>query len=281
MDSARDASASTLVFRREGANLTPERDTLAAEEPLEIRIRFGEGSSGAERLLVTMRTPGDDSDLVTGLLFDEGVVCSGAEILSVEPPRDPRIQAELSRNVAIVTLAGPPRELPHRATVRTSACGVCGRTSVEEVLRATSAPGSGREIRISPNGLTELPARLGARQSVFTKTGGLHAAGLFESDGTLVLSREDVGRHNAVDKVIGACLRAGREVPPILLVSGRAGFEIVEKAVRAGVALVASVSAPSSLAVRLAEESGLTLVGFLRGERFNVYAHPRRIVPSV
>lgn len=275
MDSDRNASASTLVFRHDGGSVATAKDALAAEEPLEIRIRF-EGSPEAERLLVTMRTPGDDADLVTGLLFDEGLVDSGRGILSIEPPRDPRIDAELAQNVAVVTLAGPPHEIPSRTTVRSSACGVCGRMSIEEVLRATGAA-STRDLRIAPGLLAELPARLLARQSVFARTGGLHAAGLFESDGTLVLLREDVGRHNAVDKVIGACLRGGREAPPILLVSGRAGFEIVEKAVRAGLAVLAAVSAPSSLAVRLAEDAGLTLVGFLRGERFNVYAHPTRI----
>jgi FdhD protein len=165
-----------------------------------------------------------------------------------------------------------------------SACGVCGRTSIEDVVklagasrtRSAATPGAA-DVTISTAVLTSLPGKLRERQSIFASTGGLHAAGLFEADGTLVAAREDVGRHNATDKVVGALLRAGRPSPPVLLVSGRLGFEIAQKAALAGVRVVAAVSAPTSLAVDLAEETGLTLVGFLRGERFNVYTHPERI----
>jgi FdhD protein len=167
-----------------------------------------------------------------------------------------------------------------------SACGVCGRTSVEDVAALAAAarrgkgaplPDASRDLTISAALLTSLPGALRIRQSVFSSTGGLHAAGLFEADGRFLLAREDVGRHNATDKAVGAILRSRRECPPILLVSGRLGFEIAQKAALAGVTIVAAVSAPTSLAVDLAEETGLTLVGFLRGERFNVYTHPERI----
>ncbi len=284
-----DAPANAFVpvsVVRHGGTPGRVRDLLAAEEPLEIRLREEDGET--ERFVVTMRTPGDDEDLAVGLLFGEGVISSCREIRSVERPSDPRIDPELARNVAIVTLAKDPSRAartPRRATVMGSACGVCGRTTIEEVVglakrcRSARAGASARgsALRIAPSLLTGLPDRLRERQSGFTATGGLHAAGLFEAEGTLLLSREDVGRHNATDKVIGALLRAGRPASPILLVSGRLGFEIAQKAALFGIEIVAAISAPTSLAVELAEEAGLTLVGFLRGERFNVYTHPERI----
>jgi FdhD protein len=256
-----------------------------AEEPLEVRLR--EGGGEGVRFVVTMRTPGDDEDLATGLLYGEGIIDSAAEVLALGRPSDPRISAELARNVIVATLAprpDRPDRVPRRATVMGSACGVCGRTSIEDVVklagasrtRSAATPGAA-DVTISTAVLTSLPGKLRERQSIFASTGGLHAAGLFEADGTLVAAREDVGRHNATDKVVGALLRAGRPAPPVLLVSGRLGFEIAQKAALAGVRVVAAVSAPTSLAVDLAEETGLTLVGFLRGERFNVYTHPERI----
>jgi FdhD protein len=284
--SRRDASVSALVVRRDGATSEWKRDALVAEEPLEIRLREGPVEEGI-RFVVTMRTPGDDEDLAMGLLYGEGVVDSAAEVVSLERPSDPRVAAELARNVIVATLA--PRSdrsgrIPRRATVMGSACGVSGRTSIEDVVklaeasrkRSEAAPWTA-DVVLSAAVLTSLPEKLKARQSVFASTGGLHAAGLFEADGVLVAAREDVGRHNATDKVVGAMLRAGRPAPPVLLVSGRLGFEIAQKAALAGVRIVAAVSAPTSLAVDLAEETGLTLVGFLRGERFNVYTHPERI----
>jgi FdhD protein len=284
-DGHRDASVATLVFRRDADGTRWEKDSIVAEEPLEIRLR--EGASEPERFVVTMRTPGDDDDLAAGLLFGEGVIEDVDEILAIEPPADPRIAPELAKNVRVVTLA-PRADRPRarRATVMGSACGVCGRTSVDDVAALAAAarrgkraplPGASPDLTISASLLTSLPGALRVRQSVFSFTGGLHAAGLFEADGSLLLAREDVGRHNATDKAVGAVLRSRRPCPPILLVSGRLGFEIAQKAALAGVTIVAAVSAPTSLAVDLAEETGLTLVGFLRGERFNVYTHPERI----
>jgi FdhD protein len=284
-DTHRDASVSTLVFRRDAHGTRWEKDSLVAEEPLEIRLR--EGSALPERFVVTMRTPGDDDDLAAGLLYGEGVIESIEEIVAIEPPADPGVAPELAKNVRVVTLL-PRADRPRarRATVMGSACGVCGRTSVDDVValaaaarRGRIAPGEGAspDVTVSASLLTSLPDVLRARQSLFSSTGGLHAAGLFEADGSLLLSREDVGRHNATDKAVGAVLRSRRPCPPILLVSGRLGFEIAQKAALAGARIVAAVSAPTSLAVDLAEETGLTLVGFLRGERFNVYTHPERI----
>jgi FdhD protein len=281
----RDASVSTLIYRSDEKGTRWEKDSLVAEEPLEIRLL--EGGAEPERFVVTMRTPGDDDDLVVGLLYGEGVIDEIGEIAAIEPPADTRVAPELAKNVRVVTLAPrADRRRARRATVMGSACGVCGRTSVEDVAALAAAarrgkkeppPGASRDLTISASLLTSLPGALRERQSVFSSTGGLHAAGLFEADGSFVLAREDVGRHNATDKAVGAILRSRRGCPPILLVSGRLGFEIAQKAALAGVTIVAAVSAPTSLAVDLAEETGLTLVGFLRGERFNVYTHPERI----
>ena len=287
-DARRDASVATLVLRRDAGGTRWEKDSLVAEEPLEIRLK--ECGAEPERFVVTMRTPGDDDDLVVGLLFGEGVIENIDEVLALDPPDDSRVAPELAKNVRVVTLA-PRADRPRarRATVMGSACGVCGRTSVEDVASLAAAARRGRaeprpdgdpdepDVSIPAALLTSLPSVLRKRQSVFSATGGLHAAGLFEADGSLALAREDVGRHNATDKAIGAVLRAHRPCPPVLLVSGRLGFEIAQKAALAGVRFVAAVSAPTSLAVDLAEETGLTLVGFLREERFNVYTHPARI----
>ena len=284
-----DASVPASIVRQRGSSPEQVRDLLAAEEPLEIRLREKEGA--AERFVVTMRTPGDDEDLAIGLLFGEGVIRSIDEVVSVERPSDPRIDLELARNVAVVTLTKDPARAartPRRTTVMGSACGVCGRTTIEEVVGlaarcrkgAMSAARAEMDVRISPSVLTALPERLRVRQSGFAATGGLHAAGLFDADGTLLFVGEDVGRHNATDKVIGALLRSRRPVPPVLLVSGRLGFEIAQKAAFAGIQVVAAISAPTSLAVDLADEAGITLVGFLRGETFNVYTHPGRIATT-
>jgi FdhD protein len=282
----RDASVRVHVERRDGDVTRREKDLLTAEEPLEIRLR--EEGGPATRFVVTMRTPGDDDDLAVGLLFGEGVISGIADVVAVGPPDDPGLSPELARNVRVVTLvAGAAGRAPRRATVMGSACGVCGRTSVSDVLalaeaaraRASRPPvgPAATDLTVPASLLTRLPDVLRERQSVFASTGGLHAAGFFEADGALVVAREDVGRHNATDKAVGALLRARRPSPPILLVSGRLGFEIAQKAALAGARIVAAVSAPTSLAVELAEEAGITIVGFLRGARFNVYAHPERI----
>jgi len=274
-----------LVRRRDGEAVAFEEDALVVEEPLEIRVREGRDAEPV-RLLVTMRTPGHDEDLAAGLLFSEGVVESAGELLDVVRPDDPRIEPEIARNVVVVTVAprpDGPRLTRRRAELMTSACGVCGESSIERVGELAAAARrrageTGCEGPVVPASvLRALPDELRRQQAIFRSTGGLHAAGLFEADGTLVVVREDVGRHNATDKAIGALLRERRPTPPILLVSGRLGFEIAQKAALAGVRIVCAVSAPTSLAVALAEETGMTLVGFLRGERFNVYTHPERI----
>ena len=268
------------------------RDTLAAEEPLEIRVE-------GKQIAVTMRTPGDDFDLVAGYLVGEGVIrdvhqlarmrfcgdsaCSGPVGLGDAWPSAERIEtAHDTYNIVDVDLA-PGTALPlwslDRNTYITSACGVCGKSSIEAVRANAHWSVETDPVRITPRILYSLPKTLRAGQKLFSKTGGLHAAGLFASDGTLLCVREDVGRHNAVDKVIGWAVRDGR-LPlrgHLLAVSGRASFELVQKAAAAGIPLLAAVSAPSSLAVELARESGMTLAGFVRGESANVYCGAERI----
>jgi FdhD protein len=249
---------------RPGAD--PRADLLAVEEPLEIRV-------GGQPLTVTMRTPGDDIDLAAGFLAAEGVVRSPAELSQIKMCDD---------NVADVTLApgiSVPGERMRRNFITTSACGVCGKESIAAIQVRASYDVSADQTRIAPAVLASLPDRLRDAQRVFASTGGLHAAGLFTADGTLLVLREDVGRHNAVDKVIGWALREQR-LPLtgcVLLVSGRASFELTQKALMAGLPMLAAVSAPSSLAAELAEESGMTLVGFLRGSSMNVYTAPQRV----
>ncbi|WP_119730664.1 formate dehydrogenase accessory sulfurtransferase FdhD [Thermomonospora amylolytica] len=246
-------------------------DTLAVEEPLEIRV-------GGRPLTMTMRTPGDDFDLVAGFLAAEGVITGPGDVRAMRYCAD-----TVEQNVLDVTLAAgvaPPDALAARAFQTTSACGVCGKQSIEALRTFARYDLAADAVRVDPRVLAGLPDRLRAAQRVFDRTGGLHAAGLFDASGELLAIREDVGRHNAVDKVVGWALRAdllpltGR----ILMVSGRASFELAQKALQAGIPVLAAVSAPSSLAVSLAEETGMTLVGFLRGESMNVYSGARRIM---
>jgi FdhD protein len=268
------------VRAREGDEDVEREDLLAVEEPLDIRIRT-EGGGPAVSFVTTMRTPGNDEELAAGLLFAEGVLEKPGELATLDRPTDPRIDAELKGNVLIATV-GPEAFARagklQRGTVMGSACGVCGKTSIENVIPKDRPPISS-SATVSPEILFRLPERLRERQSLFARTGGLHAAGLFSLAGELLEVREDIGRHNATDKLVGTFLMRG-ELPlsdRLLMVSGRTGFEIVQKAFAAGIPIVASVSAPSSLAVALAETGGVTLVGFLRDRRFNVYANPRRV----
>jgi FdhD protein len=250
-------------------------DDLAAEEPLEIRV-------GGAALTITMRTPGDDFELAAGFLHAEGIVDRPGDILRISYGRGS--DECLTGNVVDVVLRQERAVDAHalqRHFVAASSCGICGRASID-AMRARETPRPNTEFRIKPDLLVDLPMVLRSAQRVFGRTGGLHAAGLFEADGTLVVAREDIGRHNAVDKVIGDAFLHGR-LPlseRLLLVSGRGGFEIVQKALVAGVPILASVSAPSSLAVQMARDGGLTLIGFLRDQRFVVYSHAQRVAGS-
>ena len=254
-------------------------DRLATEEPLEVRLSWP--ARPAERVGVTMRTPGHDFELAAGMLFAEGVL-SPAALESVAYCTDTRLTRDQEFNVVTVTLSEPPARPPAvvhgTVTAAASACGVCGTDSIGEVLALTEVRGVMGTDVIEPAVLQELPDRLREAQRVFDATGGLHAAGLFSADGQLAVLREDIGRHNAVDKVVGSRLLTGSSPGlPVLCVSGRIGIEIVQKAVAAGVGVLAAIGAPSSLAVRLADEAGLGLVGFLSRKRFVVYAGEARL----
>jgi FdhD protein len=234
-------------------------------------------------LAVTMRTPGDDLDLALGFLFTEGLIAAAGDVVTAQLCA--RTGEPNTYNVVNVTLADhvpPLRTDSARAFYTSSSCGVCGAASIEAVRTRSAFDVSTDPVRVDPAALTRMPHRLRAAQRTFDRTGGLHAAGLFTPGGDLVCAREDVGRHNAVDKVIGWALRSDR-LPlagHVLLVSGRASFELAQKASMAGIPVLAAVSAPSTLAVDLAEQAGLTLVGFLRGETMNVYAGADRVVAS-
>jgi FdhD protein len=272
-DDLRRSSARIRMLEVRGDQVRERLDDVAGEEPMEIRAA-GIGQEPVS-VAVTMRTPGHDFDLAVGFLFTEGLIEPG-EVDRVSYCDD--LQGEQDYNVVTVRLGVP---FDAAATTRnfyaTSSCGICGKASLDEVeVRcALLEPGPvvGRSV------ITALPDALRGRQQVFSKTGGLHAAGLFDPAGALNAAREDVGRHNAVDKLIGARVLAGG-VPlsqSILMVSGRVSFEVLQKAAVAGIPIVCAVSAPSTLAVDAATRLGVTVVGFLRGDSFNVYSHPERI----
>ena len=252
------------------------RDTLAGEEPLEIRVR-------GRSLAVTMRTPGDDFDLAAGFMVSEGVISRTEHLTTMRYCAGAGSDGVNRYNVLDLTLApdvAPPEDSVARAFLTTSACGLCGKASIDAVRTRSTFEVRDDPLEVSAESLVALPDRLREAQAIFATTGGLHAAALFDgASGELLVLREDVGRHNAVDKVMGWALREGR-LPlrgVVLMVSGRASFELVQKAVMAGVPMLCAVSAPSSLAADLADEVGLTLVGFLRGPSFVVYSHKHRV----
>lgn len=258
-----------------GSEIVRETDLVATEEPLEIRA---EGPDlVATRVAVTMRTPGHDMELAVGFLCTEGLLSSREDVVGRRPP-ELHLLDGAANNIATVGLAKAfdPGVL-QRNYYATSSCGICGKASLDQVqLKAPAIPTGPRVAR---SVIVRLPGELRRAQAVFEATGGLHAAGLFDLRGELLVLREDVGRHNAVDKVVGRALLDGH-VPlreRIVMVSGRASFELVQKAAMAGAPVLCAVSAPSSLAVQAAERFGVTLVAFLRGDAFNVYAHEERI----
>ena len=254
---------------RDGARLVHE-DRVVTEEPLEIRV--GWPGSPAQRVAVTMRTPGHDFELAAGWLAHEGVTVP-EDVRGVRYCTDETLGDLEEFNVVTVDLVAPPRSLP-AARMVSSACGVCGTDTVQDVMsRAEAVPA----VSLSVATVLSLPDRLREEQPGFGRTGGIHAAGLFGADGERVVVREDVGRHNAVDKVVGSRILGRTPVAPVLVLSGRIGFELVQKAVVSGVGALVAVGAPTSLAVSLAREADLVMVGFTRGQRFVAYAGADRI----
>jgi FdhD protein len=278
MDGRRTGQTRVRMRAVDAGIATSRIDLLATEEPMEIRLRAGRR---VRPIAVTMRTPGADFELAAGFLFSEGIITSRDDLSRVEYCVECEGDAAQQYNIVTV-VATPNRRLDLRGLDRnfgmTSACGLCGKERLDQIERrgiVPPGPGPSVEHRI----LTTLPQTLHEAQGIFSSTGGLHAAGLFTSSGELIAIREDVGRHNAVDKVVGWALLEGR-LPlgaHILMVSGRSSFEIAQKCLVAGIPVLCAVSAPSSLAVDLARRFGLTLVGFLRSDRFNVYSGAERI----
>lgn len=257
-------------------------DLLAVEEPLEIRLGFGElDLRDQKRVAVTMRTPGNDFELALGFLYTEGIIQNPNDIYKIQYCTELN-SIENKENIVRVEL-NPAVNLDwsklQRNFYTTSSCGVCGKESIEAIRTTCNIPKHQPQLTINPSVIVALPDKLRARQSVFEHTGGIHACALFDIDGNLHLVREDVGRHNALDKLIGAGLKMGDGLlsSGILLLSGRASFELLQKAAMANIQVVCAVGAPSSLAVQTAQEFGITLIGFLRDNRFNIYTHTERI----
>ena len=275
-------SVKRLEIERIGEGAGTLEDVVATEEPLEIRLAYSgsDGKRAEQSISVTMRTPGHDGELAAGFLYTEGIVRSRADIQSVAPCGPPApnglinvVRVELAPDVKIAL------DRLERHFYTSSSCGVCGKSSLEAVAVQGRYDLHGVDFRLSGDRLGALPDALRSQQTVFERTGGLHASGLFDASGRIVAVREDVGRHNALDKLIGQALLAD-ELPLSafgIVVSGRASFELMQKAMMAGVPLLAAVGAPSSLAVELAEEFGITLIGFLKKDKLNVYTRPDRV----
>ena len=268
------------VTRYKDGNSSDSPDLLAVEEPLEIRLQYGpEEDRNEQTLSITMRTPGNDEELTAGFLWTEGLISSPTDIISVR-----HCQQEKEPGNVIKASIAPGVEIDisklNRHFYTSSSCGVCGKTSMEAVTQSSTFVLPKGKPKFSKDILYSLPKTLSQQQLIFEHTGGLHASGLFNHNGRLVQLKEDVGRHNALDKLIGSAYMNGN-LPlseHVVLVSGRASFELVQKAYMAGIPFLAAVGAPSSLAVDLAQKSGMTLVGFLRDKKFNVYTGTNRVL---
>jgi FdhD protein len=264
----------TRIKKIHNTTITDEEDVLAAEEPLEIRLVHGpEQERRQQNITVTMRTPGQDQDLATGFLFTEGIIQSAADIANLQP------------DGSVITVTLQPHVQPvlqpmQRNFFSNSGCGVCGKPDLNSIFTSVQNGNNGTALTFPAARLLELPDSIRTQQKLFEDTGGIHAAALFNTAGELLLIKEDIGRHNAVDKLIGAALLAGdfQLSRCLMLLSGRAGFELIQKAAMAAIPIIAAVGAPSSMAVKMAEEWNITLIGFLRQQRCNIYTGAERIV---
>lgn len=272
------------VLRSEKGTLQEAPDFLALEEPLEIRIQYGPARDRhKKKVAVTMRTPGDDVDLALGFLFTEGII-RGLEEVASWKKLAMASSLETHENIIEVDLH-PSTNLDtdriERLFIANSSCGICGKGSIDAVYQELPPDLPKPALMLSTSIIHKLPATLRAAQDIFSQTGGIHAAALFDLSGNLIRVKEDIGRHNALDKLIGAGLRErdGDMTGKILFLSGRCGFELVQKALMAGIQVIASVGAPSSLAVNLADENGMTLLGFVRDHRFNIYCGAKKVAP--
>lgn len=275
---SRPAVVQIPIKRVSSNDIADAEDVLASEEPLEIRMVYGCADARVQKSIsVTMRTPGNDFELARGFLFTEGIITSKEDITGIQHcngANENVVKVELNEGVQI------DMSKLERHFYTTSSCGVCGKSSIEAVRTVCRIAVEEDELRIDSDVIYKLPEILRQQQAVFEQTGGLHASALFDKSGNLLLVREDVGRHNALDKLIGTALKS--DMLPlnnhILLLSGRASFELIQKATMVGIKIVAAVGAPSSLAAEMATDAGMTLIGFLRGERFNIYTGRERII---
>lgn len=262
-----------LKYSNQGAKLF--EDLIAVEEPLEIKLSYSQnGKQHTKNISVTMRTPGNDTELAIGFLFTEGIIKQSHQVKNVK-------SGALQNSITIEMMDGfdVPLEKLNRHFYTTSSCGVCGKESIEAIKTIKEKTKTNTLLKVSADVLYSLPEKLNNAQSAFLQTGGIHGSALFNLHGDLIALREDVGRHNALDKLIGSMLMENK-IPlteNILLLSGRASFELIQKSVMAGINLVVAIGAPSSLAVELAKEFNVTLVGFLKHERFNIYSHEERV----
>jgi FdhD protein len=252
-------------------------DQLAVEEPLEIQMMYGSAGNRITKIIsVTMRTPGNDEELAIGFLFTEGIINNKNQVTKIQPDREDGNKVM----VILFDTTVPHLQTAERNFYTTSSCGVCGKSGIDAIKTVSMYAQQDDAMKVNATVFYSLPVALKKQQELFATTGGLHASSLFDADGNLLLLREDVGRHNALDKVIGASLLSNH-LPldnTILLLSGRASFELIQKASMAGIKIIASIGAPSSLALQVAEEFGITLIGFLGKENFNIYSESHRIV---
>jgi FdhD protein len=268
----------TEVHRLEGQKLSIQPDFVAVEEPLEIKLLQGD-SPVAKPISVTMRTPGNDESLALGFLFTEGIIQHGSDVEKIHTAEDPSgntLIVQLKSHIS-VDLAKLERHF-----YTNSSCGVCGKASLDAVMQTCNIELPKTQWKVPSQVLYSLPDSLRKQQANFAQTGGIHGCALFNLDGNFIRSAEDVGRHNALDKLIGQCILNTPTIPlndQIVMLSGRISFELVQKAAMAGVRFITALGAPSSLAIDLAEDMGITLVGFLRGEHCNIYTHPHRVIP--
>lgn len=267
------------VNRYSNGQITNLPDFVAIEEPLEISLTYStEDSTIKKNISVTMRTPGNDAALATGFLFTEGIIKNNSAIKSTGI----LLSDENKMNVVLQVGEFPFLQQSERNFYTTSSCGVCGKASIDAIKTVSTFNAVQTNVSVAETVLTSLPQQLQQQQIIFKSTGGLHAAALFQSNGKFIMLKEDVGRHNALDKIVGAALQ--QDLLPlsncILMLSGRASFELMQKATMAGIKIIAAIGAPSSLAVELAEEAGITLVGFLKKRSFNIYTHQERIILS-
>ncbi|ULQ53461.1 formate dehydrogenase accessory sulfurtransferase FdhD [Flavihumibacter fluvii] len=258
------------------AQMADHVEQLVVEEPLEIVLVYSTPDGRMQKnIAVTMRTPGFDPDLVVGFLFSEGIISNYQQLASVKASRTDNNQV----TVTMVENEKPALTNTARNFISTASCGVCGKTGLENIRTAMMCKTSEKNMKIRADLMYSFPAKLSGQQDIFTTTGGLHAAALLDAAGNLLVLREDIGRHNAVDKIIGAAKKENYPLNElILLLSGRAGFELVQKAAMAGIPMIMAIGAPSSLAVEMAEECGITLVGFLKADRFNIYCGAAQII---